>query len=429
MESSMNIKSMPTLLIFGLALNACTGATTKEPDPKTVNEIRDLQARAEKENDAMRPIAVVHLIERAIGLMEPFVGAESGRMADGWLLLAEAYRQMDDYDESLAAIQKAQDILRQPGYERSPIRAKAMIEHARLLSAMGSHDEAIDKARQSVEILELSTGRKSPAVIKGLYVEAILLKDAGQHDRAVQSLTAALRMIQEDEGANSFEFTRTLHTLAEIHADAKQFERAESLHQQALTIRQRTLRDNVLTARSFQRLARFQHERGDAPQALESLRQAVTMLEPAGPSKEFASILADQGAVESALDRDAEPTLAKSIKMYEDTLGQGASPIADVLIERAKHAQKHAQKHGRNQQADQFLEQAIKITEQAFGPKSPRVAWVLLEKARIQIARGDQPNARKSVDQATQLVNGASLSPKREKELREMQRQINARTN
>jgi len=416
----MSIKPALTFLLFGVALCACAGAKTREPDPKTVDEIRNLQAQAKKEDDALRPIAVVHLVERAVGLMEGLVGADNGRMVDAWLMLAEAYREMDDFDKSLVAMEKAQDILTQPGFERSPMRGKAMVEHARILSAMGKQNEAIDKAQEGVEILKVSTGPASPAVIKALYHQAIIFKDAGQHARAVENLSASLRIIQKDEGAESFEFTRTLHSLAEVHADTKQFERAESLHRQALAIRQRTLGNNALTARSLQRLAEFQHERGENAQALELLRKAVTMLEPAGPSKECASILADLGTVERALDIDGEPSLARSVKMYEDAYGKGAAPIADVLVERAKNAQKQ----GRNQQADQFLGQAINVTEQAFGPKSPRVAGVMIEKARIQTERGDLANARVSVDQAAQLVRGVSLSPKREKELREIQGQL-----
>ncbi|HJT56441.1 MAG TPA: tetratricopeptide repeat protein [Ktedonobacteraceae bacterium] len=172
------------------------------------------------------------------------------------------------------------------------------------------------------------------------------------------------------------------------------YPQSQSLHQQALTIREQVLGvDNPTIAESLNALAMHSRLQGNYEQAEELHRQALAIrkktLRPDDPAvaeslNNLGVLYRNQGKYEQA-----EPLLEKALSIYEQTLGSEHPNTMYSFINLAKLYAKQ----GKYEQAERLLQQALTNSERVFKTEHPLIAQPLNLLARLSFEQGNNERA------------------------------------
>lgn len=238
--------------------------------------------------------------------------------------------------------------------------------------------------------------------------------DSGNADAHYQSYIPHIQQcatLIEHHHLYSPEAARLLFNAGTFQSFHGFYPEAQSFHQQALSIREKTLGlEHPTTAESFNKLGVLYRSQGDYEQAEKFHRQALTIREKtlglhdlmtAESLNNLGVLYRSQGKYEQA-----EPLLQQALSIYKQSLGAEHSNTLIAFINLAKlFTEQRKYEH-----AEQLLQQALVISEQALEPGHYLIAHTLNLVARLSYEQGNYEQAE-TLWQRSLAIDEKTLGP------------------
>ena len=151
--------------------------------------------------------------------------------------LSRGLTRIQRYDEALAQIDKAIDLVEEDFYGAQ--HAAFLGIKAEILSLKSSYAEAEKTHRIRLDIVERAVGKQHPKYAKGLHDLSIVLRYEAKYDEAIASLHAALTIINDTYGTDSERALDYMNQLAMNLVRKGDFDSAEGEYQKIINLRER----------------------------------------------------------------------------------------------------------------------------------------------------------------------------------------------
>jgi serine/threonine-protein kinase len=277
--------------------------------------------------------------------------------------LGETYRQLGDYEQALARLSRAQELIKAHPQLPIEVRATTLYAVGMLLSDQGTYEQAEQRLQEALELFTQHYGQyhlKSAAVLKGL---GLLEHNRRRYALAIPWYEKALAVYEQLEGDNRLAEADAKDGLAVVHTALGDYDRAAKQLQQALQLRRALLPDgHALIADNLANLAGVKHRQGYVQEAESLYRQALDVTERV------------RGA--------QHPQVATVMNL-----------LARTLMEQ-----------NRSDEAEPLLQKALVIRRAALGPRHESVAMSLSDLGGLYDVRGDTKIAEGYYRQALELL-------------------------
>jgi tetratricopeptide (TPR) repeat protein len=359
---------------------------------------------------------------------------------------ARALDHTGKYDEGLAAIRRAKEILHaHPG---SPLSATAAVEEGRLLAHGGFHAEAEQAliggwvaaassrswtvAAVAAENLVFVVGRelhrpgegatwetqaKVAATLggdpSGLHAAgraanlAVVKREAGEYDEAIALHMRAIELTTEALGEDHPTTATTLGNLAAVYVETGKPREARALFERVAQMRDATLGpDNPSTISALNNLATTFADTGEYARAKELLQDVAQRRERALRADHplVAEALDNLGTIHTLLGEydEAQRLLDRALAIKQEA-GQDGMPLATTLA----HLATVQSAKGKRAQAVELLERTLAIREQVKGPDHRIVAETLVNLGTEHFIDGDLARAEQMFARAKTIYEAA----------------------
>jgi tetratricopeptide (TPR) repeat protein len=317
--------------------------------------------------------------ERARDVAARRLGADSRRVADILLLLAQVARKLGAYEEAEARATEARTLLVRHVGEAHADVAEVDLELSLIHKKQGKYAEALRVAETALATSESALGVGHERVVAGLmlvgdvlrkldrfadarrrYTDAlntvasaastseierrgeirqklgILAKKEAHYEEASRLLGLALVDLERTRGADHYKVALAQADLADVAR--KQHQDRRDLYRSALATLRRTFGDShEEVADVLHRLALAEAEFGSRTSAFELLREAMTITE--GDTDYRRGTLLADAAYLAGVDgrtRVADDLFAEALTLLETALGGESGEVADALTKRAQ---------------------------------------------------------------------------------------------
>lgn len=215
-----------------------------------------------------------------------------------------------------------------------------------------------------------------------------------------QALAIREQILAPDDPA----IAESLNMLGMLARIQKNYEQAEKYHQQALTIREKTLGpDHPDTAISLNNLSVVYRNQGKYEQAEHPLQRALNIQKQILGSEHQDSLMASINLANLYLEQrkyeQAEQLLHQTLATCERILKSDDPIIAQIfnLLARLSYEQ------GNYEQAEKLWKKSLAITEKSLGPEHPVAAARLSDLAKLSLAQRHLARAQSLCQQALDI--------------------------
>jgi len=270
------------------------------------------------------------------------------------------------------------------------VQAEVATVIGRIYQRLGLYDKARPFLEQALALARTSVGPEHVTIAQSLNDLGVLHRERGNFAAAQPLLEESLAMRRRLLGSLDKDVAVTLVELARVLRDRGLDADAEPLIRESLAIRRKVFGDlHRETATSTNDLALVLLQRGDLAGAEVLFRQNLaTNTRLLGA--DHPSVGVSMGNLGLVLD--AKGDAAGAEKLYRDdlailrkTLGEAHPSYAQAL----NHLSIALLHQGRIVEAQSLIDQAIAIVQPLLRPDHPRLAVYLVNRARVQLARGD----------------------------------------
>jgi serine/threonine-protein kinase len=250
---------------------------------------------------------------------------------------ASALDELNRFDESDAAYQKALDLDVKAHGPDSFQAAISMLDRTKILNDIGHYDETVALMNKAIPILEKTYGPGHPYVAVALQNQANAYTFLGRNDEARTAITRALaiKRARFPKGASTIAFS--LQSLGIVEQEAGNLEAAEAALREALDIRTKALgADHPEALSSAYQLGMIRRMEGHYDDARVLLQHVLdARLQKYG--EQHTSVANALGALASLdVDTDnpvrAREEMARSLAIREKLLGPDSDDVAESLL-------------------------------------------------------------------------------------------------
>ena len=365
------------------------------------------QARRSLANSYHRPEDLGRasiLLRQALSTLRRRLGENHPETAETLSELGVALEQVQRYPEAERAYRQSLKRFEHAFGPRHPKTAIVQANLAGLLDRLSRPAEARRLFEQSIATQRATLGPRHVDLANTLFSYGLLLMGEQDHARADAALSEALGIF----GPDRYESAHCLRYLGLSAMDQERFAEAAGLLTRAADDYARTLGlDDVEHWRTLANLGWAHLKLGQVELARRELSEAVARLERiAGPEsyalrlplKELGEAQTDAGAPAQAVD-----TLQRVRRLEEKLFGtreHGEIAASDLLLAQARLARAAP---GDRQGARALLNEAEQILAR-LGSKELFHGKVLMASARLALAEGDRPRARRELAMAEPLL-------------------------
>jgi tetratricopeptide (TPR) repeat protein len=256
------------------------------------------------------------------------------------------------------------------------------LRDAQELHRLGNTDEARREFQLALAEAHTIDGDSGPTA-QVLSAFGVFESDLGNFAEAEDRLRQSLAIWSRRLGPEHFALAREINHLAAVYIESGQIGKAERLGLETWWGR---IESNPQAAQDrlplLENLAMLDGLRGRAAQGELRLQQALALASAAGvPKTERAVVLNNLGLISLRMSRpdSAISCLIESLGLWKDLRGPDDGNVA-VTTHALGLAYAAA---GRSQEAESAFKQAVRISEETFGPASIRTAAVLESYAEL----------------------------------------------
>jgi len=322
---------------------------------------------------------------------------------------ADPYRTGDAHEPTVRHLLDVGAARISKGVDGQPeVQAEVATVIGRIYQRLGLYDKARPFLEQALALGRRSVGPDHVSIAQSLNDLGVLNRERGNLAAAQPLLEESLAMRRRLLGSVDKDVAVTLVELARVLRDRGLDATAEPLIRESLAIRKKVFGElHRETATSTNDLALVLLQRGDLAGAEALFRQNLaTNMRLLGV--DHPNVAVSMGNLGQALD--AEGDAAGAEKLYRDdlailsrTLGEAHPGYAQAL----NHLSIALLHQHRLAEAQSLIDRAIAIVRPILRPDHPRLAMYLVNRARVQLARGDldsvEPTLRQVLEQRQRL--------------------------
>lgn len=199
--------------------------------------------------------------------------------------LGGLHGQLEQYDQAMAAYERARALLQQPGVPSNPHLGVTHRGMAIIRSRQGQHEQAFDLSRRALEIFRDAYGDDHPVTAQVYEDLAFYLKNRQRYAEARSMAERALAIKQRVLGPEHPQTAFPHAILGDVHAAEDRLAEAREQYEAALRIREKALGPkNPRTADMLVALGTILERQGDAAGSRRALARAHDIyLEVYGP--------------------------------------------------------------------------------------------------------------------------------------------------
>jgi serine/threonine-protein kinase len=271
--------------------------------------------------------------------------------------------------------------------------------------SLGLFDDSLTLARRSLDVANRNLGRESPEAAAGTELLAELYRDKGKYAEAEPLLRGLILSKTAAKGADSPDTAHVMGELGEcLYWEGKDAE-ARALLERTLAIDRKNGPDYGADTRNY--LALTLERSADYERAHQLLEEAVGIQRRrfGASSPQYAISLDNLGT--SLIDRGdlsgAEAKLREGLAIERRVMGAGhpdlvypLNNLGNVLLQQ-----------GEWRAAEPFLKEALDINLARLGPSHPRLAGPMHNWARMLQQQGDYAQAHRYFDRLQTIMQGA----------------------
>ena len=329
--------------------------------------------------------------ERDRARLQAEKASKLSQVLTGLLTGADPYRTPDAQEPTvqnlldLSAGRIAKELGDQP-----EVQAEMFTVIGRTYARMGLHAKALPLLEQALAIGRRAFGSDHVRVAQSLNDLGVLQRDLGNPAAAQPLLVESLAMRRQLLGNEDKDVAVTLVELARVLKDRGRWAESEAPTREALAIRKKIFGDEHReTATSKNELGLFLLDRGDLAGAEPLFRENVATSQRV-LGADHPNVAAAKAQPRPAVDRQGRCSRRRSA-----AFGNRSSSISSVFGE--AHAEyaitlnnlaNAVEAQGRLAEAQSLFEEAVRIARPQLGEQHLRVAGMMLNLARVQIARG-----------------------------------------
>jgi len=271
------------------------------------------------------------------------------------------------------------------------------------LKEQGNFHEAIPLAERLLVIREKAVGPDDVSVAMILNNLGTLYEQQAEHVRAERLHLRALAIREKAYGPAHLDVSDSLNNLANVYSDMEDYARAEPIYQRVLEIREKALgSDHADVADALNNLGFLYKKKGDYAQAEALYLRALTIYEQEqGPGyPHFAYLLSNLGRLYKSTGNytRAEAYFLRALAIHEQRPDHpNMVPLLDELAMLSLTRFDIAD-------AEKLQRRAIRILEEAFGPRHPQIAGALHNLANIRRMGGDGAGAEQLLRRSVEIL-------------------------
>lgn len=255
-----------------------------------------------------------------------------------------------------------------------PLVAHVLLSQAELYKDQARYVESERRYQQVLAILKASAASGTLLGATTLSSLGDLYLYMGRYREAEKALTSALSYKEKAFGKDHPELLTVLHNLGALYGYRQRYGEAETVFQRVIILIERSLGpEHPTLANTFNSIAENYRQQGRFAEAKHYFARCVAILEKLPRPREplpnclggMAVVLKNQGSY-----GEAEKMQLRVLEIWRSLVGPEHPDfaIAQFNIARIYAAQ------GRNKEADQWFQDALKAFEQALGPGHPTLS-------------------------------------------------------
>lgn len=288
--------------------------------------------------------------------------------------------------------------------------AETLLDMATLQADAGQPRAALHTLQSGLAQLRRKAGDHHPQAIDMLRAMCVLERTVDAMADAVRDCRASLRLAEELHGPNHRAVIDANCQLAALYVDLGRFAEAEAILENTTAwMRARLDGNHPDMARAYDSLGMVAWERGDDARALRLLRQSLAAWRGAGHAGSIAGgafnlamVLHDAGRDQEALPLASEAAALRGRQAGTDhaLLGDAQRLRGEVLAALGQAGPARA-----------ALEQAVRLTQDGFGPAHSHTRRAQIALARLQAGAGDAAALRRLIGYGQ--VRGTNLEQRK----------------
>lgn len=339
------------------------------------------------------------LHERALAIVEETLGPEHPRLADNLNNLAHLYIETGRHSDARRLHERALGIYEKMFGPNDLRVARSLSNLANVYIDLGEHEKARPLLDRALSIRERAQGQAHPSIAPVLGNMAQLHREQGEYEKAEALLLRSLSIRKAALGDNHPDIARSLNNLGSLYDDAGRYDAAENLFQESLSILQTSVgHDHPYTSATLNNLAAHYQHLGDYKRARALYEESLFILHTPKKAHLAARIKSNLGALHHIQREytEAEQLYEEALRMTEQALGPRHQYVA---VDLNNLASLH-QIRGAYDEAEAFYERSLSIKEETLSPRHPDVAIGLHNLASLYVLRGEHAKALQHYDRA-----------------------------
>jgi serine/threonine-protein kinase len=349
--------------------------------------------------------------ERDRARLEAARSAKVSELLVGLLTSADPYRTPDPTDpDARSPLEIGAQRIEKEMVGEPELQARMLTMIGRTYERMGLHAQALPLLERALDIGRGAFAAGNATLAQSLNDLGVLYREQGSFTKSEPLLRESLAMRRRVLGPVDKDVAVTLVELARVWNDTGRPEEAEPAIRESLAIRRKVFgEEHRETAVSKAELGRLLMQRGDIEEAEPLLRENVAttvhMLGADHPNSAAAnSTLAQLVLIKGDL-KTGEAMLRDSAAVFRRVFGAEGLQYAQALNNLAIALEWQ----GRFAEALPLVENSVTIAQPQLGHAHPRVQNLIVNRARLLIARGE--GARTEADLREVLLAREALYP------------------
>ncbi|HEY7293273.1 MAG TPA: serine/threonine-protein kinase [Vicinamibacterales bacterium] len=329
--------------------------------------------------------------ERDRARLEADKASKIGELLAGLLTGADPYRTPDAKEPTVQSLLDigAERIARDLR-DRPELQAEMFSVIGRTYERMGLHEKALPLQQRALEISRSTPGFDPVRLAQTLNNLGVLYREQGNVSASEPLLRESLLLRRRVLGAEHQDVAITLVELSRALVDSGRAADAEPYSREALAIRRKVFGDEHReTATSKSDLGRLLLQRGELADAETLLRENMaTVLRTLGP--DHPNTAAAKRSFALLLMAKGDPVGAEALaRQTMDVQGRVLGPLHPDYASAIATVATSLELQGRLDEAQTLADDALRIARSRLGDQHPGVLGMVVNVARIQIARGN----------------------------------------
>jgi CHAT domain-containing protein len=384
------------------------------PAHESVLAVLDTLASVHRFN--RRPELAVPLLERVLTARENKLGRDHPALADALRNLAEMQVALQNWSEAEGTIRRAL-ALSEKAARKPTERAQLLDTLAQIETGQGRRDAAEQSLKQALDLHEAAArggGVQPAAQFAHMFTLLQLSGLYQQTDRQQEAATLAervLAMMEKLLGPDHPNVASQLEAVASIYASLRRHAEAEGLRKRAIAINERAFgREHPSVALSLQGLGHLYRLQDRHEEAVPLLQRALTIAEkllgPDHPS--LVPYLLEVAELHRAQRRfdEAEALLKRVLALLDGASGNPVVGGGQRLVALQSLGFLYMSQ-GRHAEGRPYLDRALAVSQEVFGPDSSLTAGMLQSIAIHLMDQGQTDEAEQYFTRALPIAQKA----------------------